>query len=342
MADSKAVRTTPIAGVVGLGQIGIQHAAILSFLTQHRVCVTDSSARLLSIAATFANNLCPHPTVDDLANHGVTAIFICTPAQSHAGLVRRIMSNSSDEVGVFVEKPLASNYDSASEALRDAGVRRMTMVGFQKRFNGVYTTLKGLVDKKAFGEVRFYRAHSFSFDVPHTTKGWKFELPDGGATLEFGAHLLDMLIWIFGEPKIRAASLSRLFSKEVEDYSQVTLDHNGVFGSVEIGWSMRNYIPNEHYIELHGTSGTAIATDDQLVLHLERPVEGVAGIGSHVLHTYDLTPKVPYLFTLPEYVLEDQYFLNSVHKHVFPQPDFSQGVKVNKLADAMRLHRNME
>ena len=325
------------SAVIGLGQMGLQHAAILSVLTGQRVCVHESNARLLNMVSMFAANLCVHSDLNDLLHEEeLRSVFVCTPVQTHSELGRAIMEETSSQVSLFVEKPLAANHRSAKElaTIADRG-GRMVMVGFQKRFNGVYLKLKELVQNDALGEVKCYRAHSFSYDVTRRSKGWKFEPPFGGVTLDFGVHVIDIITWLFGEPMVSHSFRSNLFSKGVEDYVHADLEHNDIVGTLDVGWSMRNFTPSDHELEIQGTNGTAVASDEKLTIYLENDAKPYLA-GTHTFYKSELTPKPPYLLTYPEYVLEDVYFLKSTQTGTSPSPSFQQAALVNKVVDEIR------
>ena len=327
------------AGVIGLGQMGLQHAAILAVLTGRKVCIHDSNERLLRMAGAVAGNLCVHSDVSDLLQEkGLGAVFICTPVQTHAEVARLVVNETPGDIGLFVEKPLSTDFETARQLSAyciENG--QYGMVGFQKRFSGVYVKLKELLARDTIGTLQHYMAHSFSYDVSRKSNGWKFEPPYGGVTLDFGVHAIDLLVWLFGEPEVKSVFRRSLFSDSVEDYVHSVLQHKKIIGTLEVGWSMRDYSPNEHLIEIHGTNGTVLATDDELTVYLDEPVKGVLPQGKHRFHSSTLTPKPPYLLTYPEYVLEDQYFLRCINTHIAPRPDFSDAAIVNRVVDA--IHR---
>lgn len=324
-------------GVIGLGQIGIQHAAILSVLTETKVCVAEKNERLLKAVSDIGGSICPHDSVHDLLREDLlNGIFVCTPVQTHFDVVADILRETHDDLYLFVEKPLATNYRQASDLINMIGSKRGSMVGFQKRFSGIYSRLKRVVTENLLGEIKFYKAHSFSYDVVTNSKGWKFEPPDGGVTLDFGTHMMDLILWLFGEAKVSSAFKRSIYSRRVEDFVHAILSHGNIEGTLDIGWSMRNYSPNEHRLEIHGTNGSAIATDDRLVLHVDHSIEGIIGSGTHVFHSTDLGVEVPFLLSYPEYVLEDEYFLMGAKQRAKLQPDFSQGANVNQLADSIK------
>lgn len=316
-------------GIVGLGQMGLQHAAILNHLTGKRVCVYDANERLINLTSRLTRGLCVHRSLEDMVTkEALDAVHVCTPTQTHFDTIKTLLEFKSTHA-IFVEKPLSTDYQTAKLICDLTGTDKyVTMVGFQKRFNGAYLKLKEIIGSGVLGDIEFYRAHSFSADVMKRQDGWKFEPPYGGVVLDFGVHMLDMLAWLFGEPSVEYAVLRKLFSRTVEDYALVTLRHNGLEGSLEVGWSMRNYAPNEHLIEVHGAKGSAVVNDEELRLELDS--------GLNIYRASDLTAKVPYLLTYPEYTLEDAYFLEAVTEGHRVQPDFQAGMAVNRLIDQIK------
>lgn len=321
-------------GVVGIGQMGLQHATIVSSLDGHQVrAMCDKESLLVRMARKVLPNLHFYTDYNEmLERESLDAVFVCTPALSHESIVTDIIDKDK-AMSLFVEKPLAANYDAAMRMVHAA--RRSTgkmMVGFQKRFTGVFGKTKELLNKDALGGLLFFRCHVLSSDVLKETQGWKFEKESGGAILDFGPHLLDLLIWYFGEPLSVESFKKHFFSFKVEDFAHSVVNcKNGLVGYVDIGWSMRNYRPHELSIEIHGKHGSLNVTEDRLVVYLDRDVPGMIEKGVHAFHTASLTPQVPFLLTYPEYTLEDQCFLNCVESNLQPEQDFKQAARVNRL-----------
>jgi predicted dehydrogenase len=208
------------------------------------------------------------------------------------------------------------------------------MVGFQKRFAGVFARTKELLSKGAIGEPFLFRSHHFGSSVTTNNEGWKFQGGSGGATLEFGVHLLDLLIWFFGEPTSVESSKKSIFSSSVEDYvvSHTTFQ-NDLSGSVEIGWSMRNYAPDQIMIEIHGRNGTLNVTEDRLKIYVDSSVENVVEEGIHEYTSFELDPVVPFLLAHPENVAQEEHFLKCVQGRDKPTTSFEDAAKVNRFVD---------
>ena len=52
---------------------------------------------------------------------------------------------------------------------------------------------------------------------------WRSKKGSGGVLLDSASHLLDILIWFFGEPTSVMAVKKQVYSREVEDYVHATL-----------------------------------------------------------------------------------------------------------------------
>jgi predicted dehydrogenase len=235
-----------------------------------------------------------------------------------------------------VEKPLATTAEEAEQIERTFKNRRkVTMVGFQKRFSGPFRQAKEFLSKGILGELGFFRSHIYSPENIGSNKGWRYESKGGGATLDFGAHLVDMVLWYFGEPASVHAVTRALFSHDVEDYSHTVLTYSrGLVGYMDICWGMRNFRPGEMMIEIHGSEGAMSITEDRLILHLGENQETSQGV--HLMPASQLTEAVPYLLASPENTLEDVQFLNCLKSRAESPCSFGDAKKVNRLIDLIK------
>jgi predicted dehydrogenase len=319
--------------IIGLGMIGLQHATIINALSNNGLrAICDKESLLIKPAKKFLGNVSLYTDYSDmLRKEKLDAVMVCTPIQSHESLAMDIMQNHSD-LSLFVEKPLADSYEAALRMSNASQkINGITMVGFQKRFTGVFRKAKELLDKKALGELLFLRSYVYSGDILRRMEGWKFQKGSGGVAIDYSPHLLDLLLWYFAEP-ISLRSETKSFFSEAEDLAHVDVRYqDGMEGYIDICWSMRNFNPFEMMIEVHGTNGTLNVTDDRLVVYLDQDVPGVLQSGVHTFPFATLASPVPFLLTAPEFVLQDQYFLECVRKKQQPEQNFVHATKVNKI-----------
>lgn len=317
--------------------MGILHAAMSNSLEgNHVVAISDSDNFLTKLAKKAIPKFKFYPDYHlMLESEDIDALYLCTPSQTHYSITRDILRNYRG-VSLFVEKPLALNGQEASVLASDArNLDAITMVGYQKRFAGVFQKTKELLDADILGEPAYLRAHSFGSNVLREERGWKFQKGSGGVTLEYGVHLLDLLIWFFGEPLSANSTFKSLFSSNVEDFvsSHVRFE-KGLVGDIMISWSMRNYSIPEMLIEVHGKSGSLTVTEDTVSVVLERGSDR-AGMDAGVtqFNGVNLDYSVPFLIASPENVLQEKAFLDSVKSKTQPLQNFESAARVNRFVD---------
>lgn len=113
---------------------------------------------------------------------GLDAVFVLTRKHLHTEFVRLALDASLD---VFCEKPLATTSAEAEDVARTADASdQVVMVGFNRRFAGVYQHAHAVLD-----------GDSPRFAVAQKSRvGSEYR-----ATLENGIHMIDLLRWFCGE-----------------------------------------------------------------------------------------------------------------------------------------------
>jgi predicted dehydrogenase len=322
-------------GIVGLGKMGILHAGILNALPNCKLVAICEKETMISKLAkkilpdiTFCNSV-----PEMIETHDIDAVFITTPIVSHAPIVDEI-SKVSRQVNIFVEKPLAGSLEDAKKILAQMSSSNTTkMIGFQKRFAPQFRRTKELLDKKALGDLLFFKGFSFVSSVFSDGSGWRFKRGAGGSLLDLGSHLLDLILWYFGAATSVSAVERSFYSSEVEDYTHVTLNFAKLVGSIDVSWSIRGFRLPETQIEIHGKNGSIFVDDDSLRISTERDIPGVISAGNHKLQKPDLVKGVDFLLSDAEYCLEDRYFLDCLSEKKPANPGLEAGVEVNRLVE---------
>jgi len=270
--------------------------------------------------------------VEMVTNEDLDAVFITTPIESHAPILVQI-AEARPDLSLFVEKPLADSGFSASRVCEAVTKSRgIHMVGFQKRYSPLIQQAKKLIDDESIGDLMFFEASSFSSDVLREGKSWRVKSESGGVVLDLAPHLLDLLLWLFGDVKSVSAVKRRLYSSMVDDYvGAIFTFESGLTGHMNACWSVRGFGLPEISIEIYGREGTIMFSDDELKIeHKDR-----SG-GMQVFYNQSFDTSVPFLLASPEYTFEDQTFLNSIDGGTRPTPDFVEATKVNLLIDRIR------
>jgi virulence factor len=211
---------TVSVGVVGAGQIArLGHLpsleAAVATGTARIVGVVDPVEALAARAAARFEGCRAYASVGELLRAGApAAVFILTPKDTHADLIRTCLAAGAD---VLSEKPLATRLADASELVALAErAGRLLMVGFNRRYAPVYVRAK-----EAFGDRR-----------PRVCIAHKYRPePEYRSTLENGIHVLDLMRWFCGEADtIEAAAQYDDPFHEISVVAQIRFD-GGALGS---------------------------------------------------------------------------------------------------------------
>jgi len=315
--------------------MGILHAGIVNQLPNVRVRAVCERERLV---AGIAKKLLPKgvsfygDSIEMVSKENLDAVFIATPIASHAPLIVEL-TDLKREISLFVEKPLASSAELAKAACEAATkLRGVHMVGFQKRYAPLFREAKRIIDKKSIGDLMFFRAYSYSSDVIREGTSWRSRSGTGGVLLDLAPHLLDILLWFFGEVKSVSAVRRGIYSKSVDDYIHALLTfESGLSGHMDSCWSVRTFRLPQILIEIYGKDVNMMLTDDELRIESDREDSK-----AQVFHNQSFDTSVPFLLANPDYTVEDQAFVDAIDARTHPDPDFIEAAKVNFLVDRIQ------
>jgi predicted dehydrogenase len=327
--------------VVGLGKMGLLHAGIVNSLPGAAVTSVCEKDLFLSTAAKaiLPKNIVVYKDLSKMiSEEQPDAVFVTTPIDTHVSIVEDLLKRETN-LSLFIEKPLAVSHEQARIACEATkGSRGVHMVGFQKRFSPVFQKAQQLL-KETVQVPIFFRAYCLSSDVLREGSAWRSKKGSGGVLLDAAPHLLDILIWFFGEPNSVMAVKKQVYSREVEDYVHAVLSfESGLQGHVDACWSVSNYRLPEFLLEIHGRNGVLSVTDD--FVKFSPGKQTGQNDGSQLYYRQSFHTPVPFLLTDPEYTLEDVDFLDSIRTRATPETSFVQAAKVNALID--RILENAE
>jgi predicted dehydrogenase len=254
-------------GVIGLGFIGKVHLRnCLNLKSVRVVAAADSSKKALNYAKAFGVKQLFTDYHELLKLKDLDAVIISLPTHLHA---ESAISAMEEGEHVFLEKPLARNVEEGREivsAARKNGVK--FMVGYPLRFVPEFVDLKGQVESGVLGEIQmaygvdiaagpfFHRAES---TTPHPVPEWWLnkELTGGGALIDLGCHMINLLRWYLGEVANVKTHLGYRFNFDFEDHATCIMDFEcGASAVVNVGWFSQSTTVS---VELFGTMSHARA-----------------------------------------------------------------------------------
>lgn len=296
------------AGVIGLGWAGEQHVASYQRLGLEVIAVADGQpAACERIAAQYK---IAHQYTDYkhlLAREDIAVVSIATPNFLHAPMAIDALNAGKH---VMCEKPMALNATEAKAMIAAAKANdRALMIAFNHRQRGDVRLLRQHIEGGGLGRVYHAKAWWLRRDGIPGMGGWftSKETAGGGAFIDLGVHMLDMILHLLGEPHVLSASAAAYMElgargkgsrgdtvanarpMDVDDFTTAFLRlENGVTLTLESSWAMYREV-NDHFgVRLFGTDGGAVidvidyVDDDTL-----RLFANVAGAAS------EIRPKVP-------------------------------------------------
>jgi predicted dehydrogenase len=182
--------------------------------------------------------------------------LVLSPAQCHADHSIVALQHRNH---VLCEKPMATTEAQCAEMIELARAKnRVLAIGMIRRFIPAFAQLRELVIQQELGEIRsFCYREGKVFD-------WDVKSPVGfsrgigsGLLFDIGPHVIDMLIWLFGVPKVASYADDALGGAEANIL--MDLETPVCSGSVQLSWDF----PLKNEFRVVGTKGEAVLRVDQ-------------------------------------------------------------------------------
>jgi predicted dehydrogenase len=236
-------------GLVGYGLGGrVFHAPLLASASgiDFMGVVTRSADRRAELAKDHPG-VPAYDSLADLAEAGAQAVAISTPMATHADLAREAIRL---RLAAVVDKPFTADATTAREIATLAADEGVALSVYQnRRWDSDTRTVQKLIADGELGEVRRFESR-FERWAP----GRQPPEAGGGSLLDFGSHLVDGALFLFG-PATRVYAEVR-DSGALDDDVFVALHHAGGVES-HLWGSWRQAAPGPR-LRVTGTTGTYI------------------------------------------------------------------------------------
>lgn len=341
-------------GIFGAGLIGRAHSLMLRLIADR----TANSVRVgwvYDVARAAAEQLAglwdgaraARSAEEILEDKSIDAVFICTPTAAH-----RAICIAAARAGkhIFCEKPLAMSAAEAAEmqsAIQRAGV--VSQVGLVLRFSPVYTVIRALAAEPEAGRmlaVTMRDDQDFPIRGAHPS-AWRNDPAQtaGGTLAEHSVHDLDICEWMFG-PIARIYCRTRRLNGAagIEDSAFTSLEFaDGFFGQLTSIWHRVLNRASNRRLEVftenlflacdHDISGPITIQRGDGVEERISEDEVMRRFAEILLAARPYLSSVRELFTVP-YALEDAAFLAAIRGETSVDPEFSAGVRAQKIVEA--------
>ncbi|MFB1065112.1 Gfo/Idh/MocA family protein [Natrinema sp. H-ect4] len=338
LTDSNALSL----GILGVGNIGMVH--LKSAAAMPGVTVV-AAADAVPENRERAERAGASRTYDDYAtllnSEDLDAAVVALPPFLHGEAVERAAEAGVD---VFVEKPLARTTDEADEMLetaREAGIA--IGVDHTLRYQPDMAGVKAAYDEGSVGHVPYASITRLNDGplgrppVENTPPSWPLDADavGGGSLLELGVHCFDVLEWLFGDLRVRDASMGQTLEIDVEDAATVLMEapETGTTITLHCGSYQWEQLPEVNTrLRLEGVTGT-ISNQDHL------PRNFYAGAAKSALSNVAsrLTRDEPDVFG-PTFYLQAHYdaladFCDAIREDEQPPVDGADGRRTLALAE---------
>jgi len=311
-------------GLLGAGRIGSIHGHNIAAhprTTLAAVADADRQAaeRLAAVTGSKA------ASVDEIiADKNIDAVFICTPTDTHVGLIERAVRGGK---AAFCEKPVdldAARICACLEIVGNASGK--LMIGFNRRFDPSFAAVHRRISKGEIGNVELITILSRDPSPPPLD----YVARSGGLFRDMMIHDLDMARFLLGEEPIEIHAVgSCLVDPKIgtaDDVDTAAVLLKTASGKIaQISNSRRATYGYDQRIEVHGSGGLLSAGNRHATTVEHADANG-----------YRHDPALPFFLEryADAYRAELDAFVAAVLDGVPLSPNGEDGLRAQILADA--------
>jgi len=225
-------RKVPRLGFLGTGSIGRHRLrAIAASGVAEVAAIADSSASALRELNGFAPEAARVGSLGELLAQPLDGLVIATPSALHA---EQSIAALERGLPVFCQKPLARTAAETRRVIQAARAANLLLgVDLSFRYTDAMRELRAVVQAGELGDV--YAADVVFHSAHGPDKSWARdpELAGGGCVMDLGVHLVDVVLWTLGFPRVTGVTCRRYAGGELlqpgarpvaEDYAVALLE----------------------------------------------------------------------------------------------------------------------
>lgn len=245
-------------GIVGCGAIFHYHYNFIGDYKDATLCaVADKDEKALGKVAQMDGSLAMYTNLEEMIEKEKTdVIHITTPPQTHAPLAETALILKNH---VFVEKPVALDYENASklfEVARENGVK--LCVDHNHLFDPWMLRARDLLNRLNFEDIVYVESYyGINTQIPEIMGyrganeiSWIFDLP-GGLFHDFMTHPLYLMLEYTGKPETiqtMSRSYGTLFQPDLSDELHIMIDGKNAMGKLTISFNAK---PFQHFLKVY-------------------------------------------------------------------------------------------
>lgn len=305
------------AAIIGLGKMGMSHAAILGGLPNVELVAACDMDSLLQSAFKKLTKIRMYTDYKKMIEEvKPDCVYVVTPTKLHYDMVMFALEHGCH---VFCEKPFALTVEQGEKMVAAAKARGLVnQVGYHNRYIGTFNEMKRLLAEGVIGKPFHFLGEAYGPVVLKSKGGtWRSDKKNGGGCIEdYAAHVLNLINYVTGSNLVecRGTQMPSIFSNEVDDavYGSLYLA-NGLKGQISVNWSDDTVRKMTTSVKIEGDGGKleADATTLKIYVKEDKPAYGLQK-GWNFRYITDVTPQVDFNLRGEEYTAETQAFINSI------------------------------
>jgi len=326
------------AGIIGLGKMGLSHAAIVSPHPQaDLVAVCDTSSLILDAFKKFTEINVYSDYIKMVDNEKLDCVMVATPTRFHYPIVKYALDKG---LHVFCEKPFSLTTQEGEDLVRMANQKWLiNQVGYHNHFIGTFIELKRLIRSGILGELVHFTGEAYGPVVVKEKGGtWRSNPDEGGGCLfDYASHVINLIQEVIARPvKAQGSILKKIYSREVEDavFSILTLD-TGLTGVLSVNWSDETYRKMSTSLTITGKKGKIICDATEIKIYLkEANQKEKLDKGWTIKYITEFAIPVNFYLRGEEYSAQIDNFINCiVSKKQTDINSFEQGLYTDKVIE---------
>jgi predicted dehydrogenase len=258
--------------IIGLGKMGLSHAAILgAHPGVEMVAVCDTSSLVLDAFKKFSKVNTYSDYKQMIQNESLDFILVASPTRLHYPIAKFALEKG---LHVFCEKPFSLKTNEGEELVRIANEKSLVnQVGYHNHFIGTFRELKRLLQSGILGDIVHFTGEAYGPVITKEKGGtWRSKPEEGGGCLyDYASHVINLIQEIISRPvKAGGTQLKSIYSKGVEDavYGTLILE-NGLSGILSVNWSDETYRKMSTSITVQGKNGKIICDATEIKIYLK-------------------------------------------------------------------------
>jgi predicted dehydrogenase len=226
-------------------------------VTSVLVSPSKSDEEIYNLKNRYGFKLVTRNYSDLLNDPSIDAFYIASPNNFHYNHVKLAIEHNKH---ILCEKPMGITIDETKELLALSKKKKNLVANmvFEYRFIPAISYLKKIIQSGSIGDIIQFRImylHGSYVDARPIT--WRLKQGTGGALVDLGPHVIDLVHFLLGDFKINSfKKKTKMPNREVDDIAWILCEtENNADGYIEVS-RLSTGSMDDLRLEIHGTNGS--------------------------------------------------------------------------------------